>query len=192
MTKRIERAKINRDLKVPSIDRFDGSTDPADFIHVFNRRMTFYGQSDIAKFQYFPTCLKGPTLMWYNNLPTRSIDSWSVLKNKFKVRFSTNKKGRKMTASLVNIRQRSNKCLREYLNRFRAETIQISDLIENLAITYLAVGVDKNRHNLLLEEFFEKASMYQQCSIFIIYYTRIRSLVSRMNLQIRISDLKTS
>ncbi|KAL8119007.1 hypothetical protein AgCh_016487 [Apium graveolens] len=110
LTRRIEKAKINRDLKVPSIEQFDGS-----------------------------------------------IDSWSELKNKFKSRFSTNKKGRRMTASWVNIRQRSNESLREYLNRFRAETIQIPDLIENLAMTYLVAGADRNRHNFLLEEFFKKA-----------------------------------
>lgn len=150
LTKRTEKAKINRDLKVPNIEQFDGSADPADFVHVFDGRMAFYGHSDVARCQYFPTCLKGPTLMWYNNLPARFIDSWSVLKYKFKSRFSSNKKGRRMTASLINIRQRSNESLREYLNRFRAETIQIPDLIENLAMTFLAAGVDRSRHNLLL------------------------------------------
>lgn len=39
LSKRIERAKINRDLKAPSIDHLDGSTDPADFIHLFDSRM---------------------------------------------------------------------------------------------------------------------------------------------------------
>lgn len=68
LSKRIERAKINKDLKVPSIDQFDGSANPAYFIHLFDGRMAFYGHSDVARCHYFSTCLKGPALMWYNNL----------------------------------------------------------------------------------------------------------------------------
>ncbi|XP_074326653.1 uncharacterized protein LOC141664594 [Apium graveolens] len=70
-----------------------------------------------------------------------------------------------MTASLVNIRQRLNESLREYINRFRAETIQIPDLIEYLTLTYLVAGVDRSRHNLLLEEFFEKSPVTLQTTI---------------------------
>lgn len=80
LSKRIERTKIKRDLKVPSINQFDGSADPADFIHLFDCHMAFYGHSDEVKCQYFSTCLKGPALMWYNNLLARSIKSRSTLK----------------------------------------------------------------------------------------------------------------
>lgn len=89
LSRKIEKAKINMVLKVPSIDQFDGYADPAYFIHLFDGRMPFYGHSDVAKCQYFSTCLKVPALMWYNNLRARSVESWSTLKNKFKSRFST-------------------------------------------------------------------------------------------------------
>ncbi|KAL8089027.1 hypothetical protein AgCh_038691 [Apium graveolens] len=59
LSKRIERAKIKRELKVPSFN----------FIHLFDGCMAFYGHSDVARCQqYFSTCLKGPALV-YNNLP---------------------------------------------------------------------------------------------------------------------------
>lgn len=78
----IENAKINRELKVPPIESFDGSTDPSDFINLFDGRMDFFGHSEVARCRFFLTCLKGTALNWFNNLQPRSIDSWSILKRK--------------------------------------------------------------------------------------------------------------
>lgn len=104
LMERIENAKINRDLKVPPIDSFDGSTDPSDFINLFDGRMDFFGHSEVARCRFFSTCLKGTALHWFNNLQPRSIDSWSILKGKFRTRFSSNKRGGKITASLITVR----------------------------------------------------------------------------------------
>ena len=122
----IENAKIDRHLKIPSIDQFDGSTDPSDFINLFDGRMSFCGHPDVARCRFFYTCLKGTTLQWFNNLPPRSIDSWEVLKTKFRTRFSSNKRGGKITASLMTIRQRSSESLRDFLGRFRAAVADLS------------------------------------------------------------------
>lgn len=37
----LEKEKINKFLKVPPIELFDGSTDPSDFINLFDGRMDF-------------------------------------------------------------------------------------------------------------------------------------------------------
>lgn len=158
-----ENAKINRDLKVPPIESFDGSTDPSDFINLFEGRMDLFGHSKVARCHFFSTCLH-----WFNNLQPRSIDSWATLKGKFWTRFSSNKRGCKITASLITARQRSNELLRDYLSRFRAHISEITDLIEPLAINYLVAGIDKYRHSQLLEEFFEKEQKTLQASIKII------------------------
>ena len=79
-----------------------------------------------------------------------------MLKNKIRTRFSSNKKGGKITASLMTVRQRSSKSLKDFLTRFRKEVAEISSLIDELAINYLAAGVDKSRQGTILEEFFEK------------------------------------
>lgn len=44
-SKWIEKFKIKRDLKVPTIDQFDGYANYADFIHLFDGLMAFYGTS---------------------------------------------------------------------------------------------------------------------------------------------------
>ncbi|XP_074352203.1 uncharacterized protein LOC141691377 [Apium graveolens] len=92
LSRSIEKAKIDRTLKTPTVDQFDGSTDPSGFLNTFDGRMAFYGHSEVARCQFFSTCLQGTALHWYNNLPSRSIDSWTTLKTKFQTRFSSNYK----------------------------------------------------------------------------------------------------
>ncbi|XP_074354270.1 uncharacterized protein LOC141693150 [Apium graveolens] len=118
--------------------------------------MAFYGHSEVARCQFFSTCLQGTALRWYNNLPSRSIDSWTTLKTKFQMRFSSKYKGGKITSSLITMRQRPSESLRSYLGHFRQAISEITDLEEPLAVNYLAAGIDESRHGILLEELIEK------------------------------------
>ncbi|XP_074342949.1 uncharacterized protein LOC141680690 [Apium graveolens] len=152
----LEKARIDRTLKTPALDHFDGSSDPLAFLNTFDGRMAFFGHSKIARCQFFSTCLQGTALRWSSNLPPRSIDSWTTLKSKFQARFSSNYKGIKVTASLMTMHQRSGETLRSFLTRFREEIAEILDLIEQMAVNFLIAGIDKSRHGLLLEEIFEK------------------------------------
>lgn len=145
---------IDRSLKTPSHDHFDESSNPSGFLNTFDGRMAFYGHSEVARCQFFSTCLQGTTLRRYNNLQLRSIDSWPTLKNKFQALFSSNYEEGKITASLITVRQYSTETLRDFLIRFRDAIAEIPDLIEQLSINYLAGGIDGNRHTTLLEEFF--------------------------------------
>ena len=156
LSEEIENYKLDKRQKIPSIGQFDGTTAPSDFISQFDGRMSYYGHSEISRCRFFCTCLSGTALEWFENLPPRSIDSWSTLKNKFRTRFSSNKRGGKITASLMTVRQKSSESLRDFLARFRNEVAVIPNLIDELAINYLAAGVDKSRHGRILEEFFEK------------------------------------
>ncbi|XP_017224785.1 uncharacterized protein LOC108201008 [Daucus carota subsp. sativus] len=156
LTEDIENAPVDRHLKFPPMDHFDGTSDPADFLNTFDGRMSLQGHADSTRCRFFCTCLKGNALSWFQNLPPRSINSWAMLKVKFRTRFSSNKRGGKITASLMTVRQRSSESLRDFLARFRVEMADIPNLIDELAVNYLAAGVDKRRHGPLLEEFFEK------------------------------------
>lgn len=59
-------------------------------------------------------------------------------------------------ASLMTVRKKYNEILWDFLGRFRSEVAEIPNLIDELAINYLAAGVDKSQHSLLLNELFEK------------------------------------
>ncbi|XP_074374330.1 uncharacterized protein LOC141714711 [Apium graveolens] len=164
----LEKACIDRTLKTSALDHFDGSSNPLAFLNTFDGRMAFFGHSEIARCQFFSTCLQGTALRWYSNLPPRSIDSWTTLKSKFQARFSSNYKGIKVTASLMTMHQRSGESLRSFLTRFREEITEIPDLIEQMAVNFLTAGIDKSRHGILLEEIFEKRPKTLQAAFQII------------------------
>ena len=91
LTEDIENAPVDRHLKFPPMDHFDGTTDPADFLNTFDGRMSLQGHTDSTRCHFFCTCLKGNALSWFQNLPPRSINSWAMLKVKFRTRFPSNK-----------------------------------------------------------------------------------------------------
>lgn len=84
----------------------------------------------------------------------------------------------------MTIRQGSNESLRDYLTRFRAGIAEIPNLIEELAVNYLAAGVDKSRHGLLLEEFFEKNPRSLQAAMQVFEY--------RLTLQEAVGSIQTT
>lgn len=146
--------------------------------------MSFFGHSEVARCRFFSTCLKGTALHWFNGLPPWSVDSWSILKSKFYTRFSSNKRKCKLTTSLITIYQRRNESLRDYLTRFRAKIVEITGLVETLAINYLVAGIDRTRHGHLIEEIFEKEPKILQAAIQIIEH--------RVKLQEAVRSIQTS
>lgn len=104
LSQEIESSIIDRNLKIPALNKFDGSGDPNDFLNIFNGRMAFYGHPEVARSRFFSTCLQDIALKWFNNLSPRLINFWATLKGKFRTWFSSNKKGGKITASLMMVR----------------------------------------------------------------------------------------
>lgn len=54
------------------------------------------------------------------------------------------------------------------MSRFRNAIAEILDLTEQLAINYLAAGIDGSRHATLLEDFFEKNARTLQAAFQIV------------------------
>lgn len=53
LSRDIEIARIDRTLKMPSLDHFDGTSDPSGFLNTFDGRMAFFGHSEVARCQFF-------------------------------------------------------------------------------------------------------------------------------------------
>lgn len=56
----------------------------------------------------------------------------------------------------MTVHQKHDETLRDFLARFRSEVAEIQTMIDELAINYLAAGIDKLRHGLILKEFLRK------------------------------------
>ena len=66
-----------------NLERYDGTTDPDEHLHVFLTQANLYTNDNAILCRVFPTSLKGATLTWYGRLPPRSIDRFNTLVKRF-------------------------------------------------------------------------------------------------------------
>ncbi|XP_058753839.1 uncharacterized protein LOC131627021 [Vicia villosa] len=64
-------------------------------------------------------------MTWYRNLPPNSIHSWTKLKELFLSHFTASRRQPKSEANLEAVVQGTNEPLRDYLDRFNKEAVQV-------------------------------------------------------------------
>jgi len=67
----------------PTLDRYDGTTDPDEHIDSYVSQLTLFTTDGYIYCKVFPTSLRGAALNWFTRLPPRSIDSFATLNAKF-------------------------------------------------------------------------------------------------------------
>ncbi|XP_048498143.2 uncharacterized protein LOC104885294 [Beta vulgaris subsp. vulgaris] len=115
--------------------------------------MSVQTNSEAAWCKFFPTTLKGLTLTWFTELPYGSISSFTALETVFKQNFIAGRRHRKTSIHLMSIRQRREEDLADYIKRFNAESLKVSDLQDSVAFTALMSGLyPSSRFKLKLAE----------------------------------------
>jgi hypothetical protein len=66
-------------FKAGHIDKYDGSSNPKEFIQVYHTIIEAVGGDGRVKANYLPTALSGAARSWLINLPKRSIYTWDQL-----------------------------------------------------------------------------------------------------------------
>ena len=66
-------------LRMPQIETFDGTKDAVDHLNTYKNQMELHGYQDPVQCRAFVITLKGPTLAWFNRLPSSSISSFREL-----------------------------------------------------------------------------------------------------------------
>ncbi|KAL0371758.1 UNVERIFIED_CONTAM: hypothetical protein Scaly_0857400 [Sesamum calycinum] len=110
-------------VKVSNLSEYDGTGDPQEHLDKFYAKIDWYDLSDAAYCKVFRTTLSKRALAWFNQLPAGTISSLEQLTQRFLHHFSMNKRVPKTAAFLFTIRQRENKPLRDYMQRF-VEAVQ--------------------------------------------------------------------
>ncbi|XP_057811678.1 uncharacterized protein LOC131025917 [Salvia miltiorrhiza] len=123
----------------PSMQMFDGTTDPTDHIAQYKQRMFIAAIPRELRQAYickgFGSSLIGPALQWYTNLPNYSISSFAQLTDIFVQQYASSKKLEKISEDLYAMIQRRDESLRDYIGRFNKEKVSITNCSTQTAIT---------------------------------------------------------
>jgi hypothetical protein len=142
-TKRVDEYPLPAKFKVPQLETFDGLKDPLDYLDSFRTVMHLQGVSDEIMCRAFPTNLRGSIRVWFNQLETGSINTFTQLSRAFIDNFIGGRRSARPANYLLNIQQREGELLRSYVQRFNKEVVQIDEPNEYVALTAFNAGLRK-------------------------------------------------
>ncbi|GJU01951.1 reverse transcriptase domain-containing protein [Tanacetum coccineum] len=90
----------------------------------------------------FNSTLIGAARVWFDELPSESIDGYKDLKAAFLAYFMQQKKYVKDPVKIHNIKQRDEKTIEEFMERFKMETGRIKGAPECMRISRFMHGVN--------------------------------------------------
>ncbi|XP_057248901.1 uncharacterized protein LOC125494762 [Beta vulgaris subsp. vulgaris] len=87
-------------VKLPTIEPFDGTTDPDDHLSAYKHQMYVQGVDDATWCKNFLATLKGVAQKWFNNLSPNSVNNFTELSILFTSHFVANRQEQKTNPDL--------------------------------------------------------------------------------------------
>jgi hypothetical protein len=96
--------------------KYDGSSNPSEFLQVYITAITAAGGNDAVMASYFHVALTGPARTWLMNLTPGSIRSWGELCTQFTANFASAYQQHGVEAHLHAVRQQPRETLRAFIS----------------------------------------------------------------------------
>ncbi|XP_039687013.1 uncharacterized protein [Medicago truncatula] len=119
----------------------DGTTDPGKHIKNIEKFLTYRSVQGVVKCKLFVTTLRRGDVTWFKHLRRNSIESWSDLCYDFTTHFTSSRTQPKTVASLEAIVQGKSEPLRDYIERFNKEVVQVRGADETMKQYLIAKGL---------------------------------------------------
>ena len=130
-TRHICDAQIPCGLEKPlQMDSYDGTTNPNEYIENIKAILTYRSMRGAVKCKLFITTLRRGAMTWFKNLQRIFIDSWDDLCHEFTAHFTASRTQPKTVVSLEEIVQAKSEPLRDYIERFNKEVVQVRGVDE--------------------------------------------------------------
>lgn len=101
-----------------------------------------YTNSDAMWCNVFPFTLLRVASSWYKGLPPALVYSFRQLEADFMLRFISWQQRKKTSGKFMEITQRNEKSLRDYLTRFNNESTSIPDLQQEIVVVAITRGMN--------------------------------------------------
>ncbi|XP_022159413.1 uncharacterized protein LOC111025834 [Momordica charantia] len=135
-TKRINDLRMPAGYQPPKFQHFDGKGNPKQHIAHFVETCENAGTRGDQLVKQFVRTLKGNAFDWYTDLEPETIESWEQLEKEFLNRFYSTKRTVSMM-ELTNSEQRKGEPVVEYINRWRALSLDCKDRLTELSAVEL-------------------------------------------------------
>ncbi|GJN40190.1 hypothetical protein PR202_gb29370 [Eleusine coracana subsp. coracana] len=168
---RIHKARRPKGFKPVPIDKYDGQTNPREWLQLYSMTIRSAGGDSYVMANYLPVCLDPAIRIWLTSLPEESITSWGDLNRKLIESFQAtcNRPGNHF--DLTRIKQKTNEPLRYYIKQFCAKKTEIPNVPNKQIIVAFQGGIrsddlvheiGRRNHDLKLtaQECFEIANKF--------------------------------
>ncbi|KAJ0898693.1 putative retrotransposon gag domain-containing protein [Helianthus annuus] len=141
-------AEIPKRFQTPNMKLYDGTTDPEEHIAQYRERMEINPippeLKEACLCKGFGSTLTGSALTWLLNVPPHSITSFCHLVNLFNSQFSCSRSFEKLTSDLYRITQGPQESLRDYVNKFSRESLDIPHLDVATSVQAFKMGLQRD------------------------------------------------
>ncbi|KAA0063891.1 ty3-gypsy retrotransposon protein [Cucumis melo var. makuwa] len=131
-TKRIDNLKMPLGYQPPKFQQFDGKGNLKQHIAQFVETCENAGSRGDQLVRQYIRSLKGNAFEWYTDLEPKVIYNWEQLEKEFLNRFYSTRRTLSMM-ELTNTKQRKGESVIDYINRWRALSLDCKDKLTELS-----------------------------------------------------------
>ncbi|XP_058078445.1 uncharacterized protein LOC131226754 [Magnolia sinica] len=133
----IMRARFPNRFRLPQITPFTRNTDPTEHMELLWIYMELHDASDATMCRAFSLTLADTARLWFKQLKSRSISTFSKLSQAFVTNFIRGKKTLKAPAHLLHVIQKEGELLKDYIKRFNLEALKVQKHSDEVALNVI-------------------------------------------------------
>src|SRR3954462_3369834 len=121
--------------------RYDGTTDPAEFLQVYELGIEAASGDQKVMANWFPMALKEGARTWLLNLAPGTISSLDQMRTRFIANFQGPRHRPPAVSDMRRIKQQPGETLQKYIQRFNSARLKIPKVSEEAIISAFSNGV---------------------------------------------------